>query len=104
VRRLAAVPVALCLGTSPVLAGEPMLKDRTRGARAIEYTITLDAPPGEVFGLWSTAEGLKAFLAPGARVDGTVGGLYQITFDAEKDPEGAKHGTKGARLLHVVPG
>jgi uncharacterized protein YndB with AHSA1/START domain len=47
---------------------------------------------------------LQQFLAPGARVEGTVGGLYQITFDPEGDPEGAKHGTKGARLLHVLPG
>jgi uncharacterized protein YndB with AHSA1/START domain len=85
-------------------AAEALLKDRDPGGHVIEYEVTLDAPPAEVFELWSTAEGLKRFLAPGARVDGTVGGLYQITFDPEADPEGAKHGTKGARLLHIVPG
>jgi len=102
VRRYAAL--VLCLGAGPALAAEPTLRDRDAGAHVIEYTITLDAPPDEVFGLWSTAEGLERFLAPGARVDGTVGGLYQVTFDAENDPEGAKHGTRGARLLHLEPG
>jgi len=81
-----------------------MLKDRDPGAHVIEYEVTLDAPPAEVFGLWSTAEGIERFLAPGALVDGTVGGLYQVAFDPEGDPDGAKHGTKGARLLHLVPG
>lgn len=103
-RRLAAASLALCLGAGPALAAERMLKDRDAGAHVIEYEITLDATPGEVFGLWSTAEGLKRFMSPGARVDGAVGGRYQIAFDPENDPEGAKHGTKGARLLHLEPG
>ncbi len=101
-RRFAAL--VLCLGAGPVLAAEPMLKNRDPGAHVIEYSVTLDAPPAEVFEVWSMAEGLERFLAPGARVDGVVGGLYQITFDPEGDPDGATHGTKGARLLHLVPG
>jgi uncharacterized protein YndB with AHSA1/START domain len=88
----------------PLLEGGPILVERDAGAHAIEYTLVLDAPPSEIFRLWSTEEGLERFLAPGATVDETVGGRYQITFDPENDPEGARHGTKGARLLHLVPG
>ena len=101
-QRIAALVLSLVAG--PALAAEPMLTDRDPGTHVIEYEVTLDATPPEVFGLWSTAEGLKRFMAPGATVDGTVSGRYQITFDAEGDPEGAKHGTKGARLLHLEPG
>ena len=96
-RQAAAVALVLCLGTLPAQGAEPLLKDRDPGAHAIEYVVTLDAAPGDVFALWSTAEGLQRFLAPGAKVDGEVGGLYQITFDPVGDPDGAKHGTKGAR-------
>jgi uncharacterized protein YndB with AHSA1/START domain len=94
----------LCGLSVPAMASEPILRDRDTGAHVIEYEVTLDAPPDEVFRLWSTADGLRQFLAPGARVGATVGGPYQITFDPEGDPEGAKHGTKGALLLHILPG
>jgi uncharacterized protein YndB with AHSA1/START domain len=104
VRQLAAVCLTLGLGATPLSALEPFLGSRDPGAHRIEYTVVLDASPDEVFHLWSTEEGLERFLAPGATVEGTVGGLYQITFDPENDPEGAHHGTKGARLLHLVPG
>ena len=100
-QRFAALVLSLVAG--PALAAEPIVKDRDPGAHAIEYEVTLDATPAEVFDLWSTAEGLKRFVAPEATVDGDVGGLHQITFDPENDPDGAKHGTKGARLLHLVP-
>jgi uncharacterized protein YndB with AHSA1/START domain len=102
VKRLCALVVGL--GVLPVARAEPILKDRDPGAHVIRYEVVLDAPPDEVFALWSTAEGLRRFLAPGATVAGTVGGLYQVTFDPESDPDGAKHGTKGARLLHLEPG
>jgi uncharacterized protein YndB with AHSA1/START domain len=104
VSRCVAIALALGFGIGSARADEPLLGDRDPGAHAIEYTVVLDAPPAEVFELWSTAEGLRRFMAPGARVDGAVGGLYQITFDPAGDPEGARHGTKGARLLHLVPG
>jgi uncharacterized protein YndB with AHSA1/START domain len=96
--------LAVCLGMVPLLRAEPLLKDRDAGAHATESVVVLDAPPGEVFRLWSTEEGLQRFLAPGATVEGAVGGLYQITFDPADDPEGARHGTKGARLLLLEPG
>jgi uncharacterized protein YndB with AHSA1/START domain len=96
--------LAVGLGMVPLLEAGSLLKDRDPGAHAIESVVVLDAPPDEVFRLWSTEEGLERFLAPGATVEGAVGRLYQITFDPVDDPEGARHGTKGARLLHLDAG
>jgi uncharacterized protein YndB with AHSA1/START domain len=100
--------LTLALGTAaaPTAAAgaEPSLvKDRDPGAHVIGYDLTVEAPPEEVFRLWSTEAGVRRFLAPGARIEGRVGELYQITFDPDTDPEGAQHGTKGARLLHLDP-
>lgn len=93
---------ALAMG-GPAAAESPLLADRNPGALVIGYDLTVEAPPEEVFRLWSTEDGVRRFLAPGAKIEGRVGGLYQITFDPATDPEGARHGTKGARLLHLDP-
>ena len=81
-RHAAVVALVLSLGPLPVESAEPLLKDRDPGGHAIEYVVTLDAPPDEVFALWSTAEGLRRFLAPGATVDGEVGGLHFRIWDS----------------------
>jgi uncharacterized protein YndB with AHSA1/START domain len=77
------------------------------GKQKTDRTIVLDAivaaPPCEVFQLWTSAEGIKKFFAPDARVDAEVGGRYQVIFAPAKDPEGDSHGTKGARILKLVP-
>lgn len=78
------------------------IEARAQG-RAIVFDVTVDKTPAEVFRLWSTPEGVQAFLAPGARIEPRVGGLYQVTFDPAGDPEGARHGTQGARVLRIVP-
>lgn len=84
-------------------AGDELVPIEARApGRAIVFDITLDKPPAEVFRLWSTADGVKSFLAPGATVEPRVGGLYQVTFDPVKDPEGTGHGTHGARLLRLA--
>ena len=76
------------------------------GKQKTDRTIFLEtvvaAPPDEVFRLWTSAEGIKKFFAPEARIDATVGGRYQIMFAPAKDPEGDSHGTKGARILKLV--
>ena len=63
----------------------------------------VDAPPAEVYRLWTSADGVKKFFAPEARIDAKIGGRYQIIFFPSKDPEGESHGTKGARILDLVP-
>jgi uncharacterized protein YndB with AHSA1/START domain len=95
--------VILGLAAALALASEaPPGKLRTD--RTISLEVTLDAPPAEVYELWTTVEGARRFLAPAAHIDPVVGGRYQIIFDPAGDPEGASHGTKGARILRLVSG
>src|SRR3954471_22999768 len=86
---------------------KPKNPDLMVGKQKTDRTIFLEAviaaPPAEVFGLWTSAEGIKKFFAPDARVDATVGGRYEILFAPKKDPEGNSHGTKGARIVKLVP-
>ena len=94
----------LILGLAAVLALSPETPSgKVRTDRSISLEVTLDAPPAEVYRLWTTAEGTRRFLAPVAHIDPVVGGRYQIVFDPASDPEGAGHGTKGARILRLVP-
>ncbi len=76
-------------------------KDKTD--RTIFLEATINAAPGAVFRLWTSAEGIKKFFAPDARIDARPGGRYQVIFFPSKDPEGDSHGTKGARILKLVP-
>ena len=76
---------------------------KVRTDRTIALEVTLDKPPSDVYALWTTAAGVRRFLAPDARIEPTLGGRYQIVFDPAGDPEGAHHGTKGARILRLVP-
>ena len=86
---------------------KPTNPDLMVGKEKTERTILLDAiiaaPPSDVFRLWTSAEGIAKFFAPAARVDAAVGGRYEILFAPAKDPEGISHGTKGARILRMVP-
>lgn len=83
---------------SGLMAGK-MKTDRT-----IFLEATVHASPSEVFRLWTSADGVKKFFAPDARIDAAAGGRYQVIFFPSKDPEGDSHGTKGARVLKIVPG
>lgn len=60
--------------------------------------------PDQVFDLWTTREGVRAFFAPAAVIEPHVGGEYTIIFAPDQDPEGLSHGTKGARILEFAPG
>jgi uncharacterized protein YndB with AHSA1/START domain len=77
------------------------------GKRKTDRTIFLDAvvaaPPSAVFKLWTSQDGIKKFFAPDARIDASVGGRYQVIFAPDQDPDGTSHGTKGARILKLVP-
>ena len=80
-----------------------LMEGKHKTDRTIFLEATVDAPPAEVFGLWTSEEGIKKFFAPAARVEASVGGRYEILFAPAKDPEGNSHGTKGARILKLVP-
>jgi uncharacterized protein YndB with AHSA1/START domain len=77
------------------------------GKLKTDRTILLDAivaaSPPAVFRLWTSGDGIKKFFAPDARIDASVGGRYQVIFAPAQDPEGDSHGTKGARILKLVP-
>jgi uncharacterized protein YndB with AHSA1/START domain len=80
-----------------------LMQGKQKTDRTIFLEATVDAPPTEVFRLWTSEEGVKKFFAPAARVEASVGGRYEILFAPDKDPEGNSHGTKGARILKLVP-
>jgi uncharacterized protein YndB with AHSA1/START domain len=97
----------LLMALAELLCAAPEEPNLMTGKQKTERTIVLDAlvdaPPHEVFRLWTSAEGIKEFFAPDARVDAEAGGRYQVIFAPAKDPEGDSHGTKGARILKFVP-
>ena len=89
-------------GASPNPAN--LMEGKLKTDRTIFLEVTLEAPPAEVFRLWTSKEGIRKFFAPAARVEARVGGRYEILFAPDKDPEGKSHGTTGARILKLVPG
>jgi uncharacterized protein YndB with AHSA1/START domain len=80
-----------------------LMQGKQKTDRTIFLEATVDAPPAEVFRLWTSEEGIKKFFAPAARVEARVGGRYEVLFAPAKDPEGNSHGTKGARIVKLVP-
>jgi uncharacterized protein YndB with AHSA1/START domain len=84
--------------------GATLMEGKQKTERTIFLEATVEAPPAEVFRLWTSEEGIKKFFAPAAKVEASVGGRYEIIFAPAKDPEGNSHGTKGARILKLVPG
>jgi uncharacterized protein YndB with AHSA1/START domain len=83
--------------------GPALMKGKVKTDRTINLDMIVDASPADVYRLWTSADGVKKFLAPEARIEAKVGGRYQIIFFPSKDPEGESHGTKGARILDLVP-
>lgn len=81
-----------------------LMRGKEKTERTIALEVIVNAPPPEVFRLWSCADGVKKFFAPEARIDPRPGGRYEILFTPKQDPEGESHGTKGARVLKAVPG
>src|SRR5262245_30917950 len=86
-----------------LFAEAPAPPGKVRTDRTISLEVTVDAPPAEVFRLWTTSEGVTKFLAPAANIEPRVGGRYQVIFDPVGDPEGAFHGTKVGKVMRVVP-
>jgi uncharacterized protein YndB with AHSA1/START domain len=84
-------------------SNDPLWAGKTDTGRVITLEKTLEMPPNEVYRLWTTREGIRTFFAPEIHLDPKVGGRYEIVFDPIKDPEGAKIGSHGARILRLVP-
>jgi uncharacterized protein YndB with AHSA1/START domain len=71
--------------------------------RAFLIELVVSGTPSEVYKLWTTEAGLKKWFGPDARVEARVGGRYEMIFDPATDPDGSVRGTKGARILELVP-
>lgn len=80
-----------------------LMEGKVKTDRTVNLDTMIDAAPAEVYRLWTSPEGIKKFFAPEARVEVKIGGRYQVIFAPAKDPEGESHGTKGARILDLVP-
>jgi uncharacterized protein YndB with AHSA1/START domain len=69
--------------------------------RAIEKTVVVDATLDQVWGSWTTREGIVGFFAPDAQIEPRVGGAFHIYIDPLAEP-----GLKGAdemRFMAVQP-
>jgi len=80
-----------------------LMKGKITTTHTIELEKIVNAPPREVFKLWTSADGVKKFFAPDAHIGTRPGDEYTILFFPKEDPEGLVHGTKGARILELVP-
>jgi uncharacterized protein YndB with AHSA1/START domain/uncharacterized protein YciI len=76
--------------------GPPGTSDRT-----IEKTTIVAAPVEKVWWAWTTADGIKSFLAPDAKIELRVGGAYEIYF-VPSAPEGSR-GSEGCQVLAYLP-
>jgi uncharacterized protein YndB with AHSA1/START domain len=85
--------VLLALMAPPTMAGS--------SDRVLRATLVLDAPPGEIWALWTTERGIASFFAPAARVEPRVDGEYGIHFEPSA-PEGHR-GADGMRILVYEP-
>ena len=79
------------------------MEGKVKTDRTVNLDRIVEAPPAEVYRLWTTPDGVKKLFAPEAKIDLKIGGRYEIIFFPSKDPEGELHGTKGARILDLVP-
>lgn len=56
------------------------------GDRLLRHEVVVDAPPAEVWKLFATEEGLRAWAAPFVRVDLRIGGTIESSYDADATP------------------
>jgi len=109
-KRLTAVPwmlltllLAAAAAQDSTDAADSIMKGKVRTDRMFALDATVDAPPEEVFRLWTTADGVTKFFGPAARIEPKVGGEYTLIFNPGGDPEARSEGTLGARILRYVP-
>lgn len=72
------------------------------GSRVLYKEASVDAPLAEVWKAWTTNEGLTSFFGPGAHMEATPGGPFEIYFSL-KAPEGLR-GSEGCKVHSIVLG
>ncbi len=81
------------------LVGGALLTGTASAAeRAIEKSVVVEATLDDVWGSWTTREGIIGFFAPDARVEPRVGGAFAIYIDPLAEP-----GMKGADDMRFMP-
>jgi uncharacterized protein YndB with AHSA1/START domain len=102
----AALLAGFCALAGPALSapGSDLMTGKLRTERTIELEVLVDAPPAQVYELWTTEDGIRRFFAPKARIGAHPGEEYTVYFAPDMDPEGLSHGTRGAHLLAMEPG
>lgn len=68
---------------------------------ALHKEVTVNAPPGEVFRLWTTGDGFKSFLGVDGNVDLRIGGPMELYFGSDQ-PAGER-GSEGCQILSYLP-
>lgn len=81
----------LCATAATAQGGAPSWRDfpgvtnssfvEPGGDRALQLSIEVPAPPGEVFRAFATTDGFRSWAAPVARVDFRVGGSIEASYD-----------------------
>lgn len=97
------LPSLALAGTLAAVSEAELMRGKHKTERTVDLEAIVNAPPADVFRLWTTAEGVKQFFAPAAQIDPRIGGEYTILFAPDEDPGGESHGTRGARILKFVP-
>jgi uncharacterized protein YndB with AHSA1/START domain len=90
--RLAVLP--FILAAAPAGASEPR-------PEPVILSVTVPAPPAEVWETLTTAAGARTFFAEDALVEPVIGGRYEMYFSPAA-PAGLK-GSEGARILALEP-
>jgi uncharacterized protein YndB with AHSA1/START domain len=70
------------------------------GRRVLAVRTTVDAPVGEVWGLWTTSQGLGSWMAPVVGVELEVGGVWEASYDRTA-PLGADGNIRNEILAYV---
>lgn len=76
---------------------------KSRTDRFISETFVVNVPSHVAYESWLDPKSVKSFFAPDAVIDPREGGAYTIIFDPLHDPTGDVAGTRGAKILKMVP-
>jgi uncharacterized protein YndB with AHSA1/START domain len=69
--------------------------------RVIRKEVVVNASQKEVWKAWTSLKGVKAFFAPEANIQLSVGGAYELFFDLDA-PTGSRGG-EGLKVLSYLP-
>lgn len=69
--------------------------------RVLRAELELSNPPDVVWDWWTSAAGIKTFLAAGARIDPRVDGEFDVLFSPDSPP--GQRGAEGLRIVAFEP-